>query len=300
MIKAFQDDLYWIPLPVDRPGLDDFIGAWVYLGGPVAVVDVGPAATTPRLMSALAELGVKRPDVILLTHIHLDHAGGIGAVARAFPRTPVVCHSHAVQHLIDPMKLWVGSQKTLGPLAAAYGKMEPVAVEQVQSSDDFRMDGILVQNSPGHASHHASYLINGLLWAGEAGGVCLPLAGDRYYLRPATPPRFFLETSLASIDDLLASKPDKICYGHVGMRPDAMQMLIAHRRQLAHWNEMLTALGQKGLEDGEATTSRWLAYLLANDPHLAGFTILSTEVQARERYFLMNSVRGFQQYLAAV
>jgi hypothetical protein len=122
-------------------------------------------------------------------------------------------------------------------------------------------------------------------------------------MRPATPPRFLLETSLASLDALLAAVAGlsmKICYGHVGMQADARVMLSAHRRQLLHWNQMLSVLHSKPGEDAGSNLEACMNHLLANDPHLNGFRAMPEAVQSRERYFLKNSVRGFWGYLDSI
>jgi glyoxylase-like metal-dependent hydrolase (beta-lactamase superfamily II) len=296
-IRQFGDNLYLVSLPVAYPGFDAFIGSWIYTGNPAVIIDVGPSATTHLLLEALAVIGLRQPDLILLTHIHIDHGGGIGAVARAFPHCPVVCHPKGVNHIIDPQRLWEGSLKTLGELARRYGAMEPVPANQVMASSDLQRAGVTAVETPGHAPHHTSYVVNDLLFAGEAGGVCQSLPDGRIYMRPATPPRFFLETSLASIDRLLDLSPDAICYGHVGMQSNGVQMLRTHRDQLERWLSMIAPLHAAAGEDRNAAQEACRDYLLANDPLMAGFTELSADVQAREHNFLMNSVRGFWGYL---
>ncbi len=206
-IQHIEEQLYLISLQVPIDGFKGFIGAWVHTGNPMVVVDVGPAVSAPQLLAALAELGSQSPDLILLTHIHIDHAGGIGRVAEAFPRATVVCHPKGADHLIDPERLWQGSLKTLGDVAKAYGPIAPLATWQLFPAYRPIHPGIAAIDTPGHAAHHYSFLLDDLLFAGEAGGVNLPLEDNRVYLRPATPPRFFLETSLDSIDKLLAVEP---------------------------------------------------------------------------------------------
>jgi glyoxylase-like metal-dependent hydrolase (beta-lactamase superfamily II) len=297
LIQRYREDLVLVALPAGIPGFERFIGVWVYLGGPVAVIDVGPMVSAPVLLSALTELGVERPDAILLTHIHIDHAGGLGTIARAFPQTPIACHPKGVSHLVEPAKLWQGSLKTLGDLAVAYGPMEPVPEQQVISTDEFGIDGIRAVLSPGHAAHHVSYFIGELLFAGEAGGVCLPTEGGGIYLRPATPPPFFMETSLASIDNLLDFNPQTICYGHLNLRKDAGDMLRTHRRQLQRWHEMLVPLYDRFGGRLADALEPCIDHLLANDPLLKDFHAMSADDQSRERYFLRNSVRGYWGYI---
>jgi glyoxylase-like metal-dependent hydrolase (beta-lactamase superfamily II) len=297
-IQQYIDNLYLITLPVAIAGFDAFIGSWVWCGNPMIMIDVGPSATVPKLLSALAELDSGPPEIILLTHIHIDHAGGIGSVAAAFPDAVVVCHPKGAQHLIAPDMLWQGSLKTLGHVAEVYGAIPPLSAGQVVTSDDFSLDGVACIKTPGHAVHHMSYCIQELLFAGEAGGVCLPLGDGAFFLRPATPPRFFLETSISSIDRILAGSPSQICYGHVGMQQDGEKMLRSHRDQLQHWLMMIEPFfdGVQGrLENDVLKTC--CDYLLDNDPFLAEFKHLPPSVQAREHGFMINALKGFWGYI---
>jgi glyoxylase-like metal-dependent hydrolase (beta-lactamase superfamily II) len=296
-ITQFQDDLHLISLPVSIKGFDGFIGSWVHTGDPVMIVDVGPSATIPHLLSALAEIDAGPPELILLTHIHIDHAGGIGDLAAAFPGATVVCHPKGVEHLIDPQRLWEGSLKTLGDIARFYGPIPPLAARQVLASDQFRVPNIECIETPGHAVHHISFLKDDLLFAGEVGGVHLPMDEVETYLRPATPPRFFLDTSVGSIDRVLAKRPRKICYGHIGMRSDAMDLLNSHRDQLVRWRTLIRPFfdGVQGRQNLEAVNA-CSQHLLDNDPLLAGFVHLPPEVQRRERGFMLNSIKGYWGY----
>lgn len=298
LITPIEKDLHLIALPVPMAGFQGFITAWVYTGGPVLVVDVGPSSSAPHLIDALADIGVGRPDLILLTHIHIDHAGGIGEVARAFPGTPVVCHPKAVEHVVDPQRLWEGSVKTLGDLARQYGPITPVPASQVVAADRIEVPALTAIPTPGHAPHQYGYLIGDLLFAGESGGVCIALGQSEYYMRPATPPRLHLETYLKSIDRLIDHHPERICYGHIGMQPNATAMLGTHREQLLRWQRLIQPWFDKDPQDHRQTTEDCLAHLLSEDPLLAGFSRLSETARDRERFFLRNSVRGYWGYMA--
>jgi integrase len=100
-------DLHLIPLDQKLTGFVSFIGAWLYQGDKTFLVDVGPAATIPDLLTALETLRIRKLDAILLTHIHIDHAGGIGHLAAQYPDTPIICHKSGIKHLADPSKQWV-------------------------------------------------------------------------------------------------------------------------------------------------------------------------------------------------
>ena len=296
-IQPIEEQLYLVSLSVPIDGFDGFIGAWVHTGNPVVVVDVGPAVAAPQLLSAVAELGCSSPDLILLTHIHIDHAGAIGMVGRTFPHATVVCHPKGAEHLIEPDRLWQGSLKTLGDIAKAYGPIAPLNARQLFPEDRPIHSGIAYIDTPGHAAHHYSYLLGDILFAGEAGGVNLPLEDDNTYLRPATPPRFFLDTSLDSIDKLLAASPDRICYGHVGQRQRAMELLGTHREQLMQWRELITPFVEDDSREENQAQQACRDHLLSVDPLLAGFSSLPPQVQERELGFLSNSIKGYWGFI---
>jgi glyoxylase-like metal-dependent hydrolase (beta-lactamase superfamily II) len=297
-IHPCDDQLYRIALPVPIDGFEEFINAWVHTADPVCVIDTGPAVSSHALLAALDALDVKRLDYILLTHIHIDHAGGVRALSDAFPETPVVCHPKGVDHLADPERLWQGSLKTLGSIARAYGPIEPLHRERLCAADQLRSHAIQAVPTPGHAAHHYSYLIGDLLFAGEAAGNSLSLADGGCYLRPATPPRFFLETHLDSLDRLIAMAPERICYGHVGQQSEAGRLLTAHREQLLLWEALIRPFFTPHAEQEVAAMAACRDHLLRHDPWLAGFASFPAAVQERERRFMLNSIKGYWEYLA--
>lgn len=290
-INSASEGVYQVVLDPPLDGFADFISAWVVTGPPSFLVDVGPASTSGQLMRALDIIGVSRPDYLLLTHIHLDHAGAAGAISRRFPETRVVCHAKGIPHLVDPAQLWEGSRKVLGPVAEGYGPLEPIPAERFIPAQEFQAGGISTLLTPGHAAHHVSYLTDRGLFAGEACGVRYQLGKGREYLRPATPPRFFLDVALASVDTLMAQAPAGMMVGHFGMVADGTGLLKRHREQLLFWEEWLARMA--GRHSAEEILDACAEGLLAEDPCLSDFGAFPEPARKRERYFLKNSINGF-------
>ncbi len=289
------DRLYLLALNPPLDGFDHFIGIWFYEGPPRVLVDVGPSATASQLVAALNRIGIDRLDYILMTHMHIDHGGGLAELSAAFPQTPVVGHSRGLPHVADPARLWAGSLKTLGATAEAYGPIAAVPANRLIAADDLNDPRVQVIFTPGHAPHHISYRVDRLLFAGEAGGVCLAAAPGRDFMRPATPPRFRMDLALSSLEALIDLPPSKICYSHFGLWDNARAQLTQHRDQLLRW-QAIVADEIPRHPAGEAQAP-CLQRLLQEDPLLHAFHLLPTGGRHREIGFLNNSLKGFIQAL---
>ena len=132
-----QPHLYRIPLCRNIDGLEGFIGSWVFDGDVTFIVDVGPRTSLSTLLDGLQELKIKRLDFIFLTHVHIDHAGATGSLIAHFPEAKVICHPLGITHLIDPQRLWEGSEEAVGELALKYGEIDPVPEQNLLSSEEF-------------------------------------------------------------------------------------------------------------------------------------------------------------------
>ena len=294
-INAVAEGVYQITLTPPLEGFADFISAWLVTGRPAFLVDVGPGSTVNQLLRALDSLRISHLDYILLTHLHLDHAGAAGTISRRFPGARMVCHEKGIAHLIDPAQLWEGTRKVLGPVAAGYGPLDPVPAERLIAAQGFSADGIAAVITPGHAPHHVSYFTASGLFAGEACGVRYLLGEGREYLRPATPPRFFLNVALASIDGLIAHSPGRMLIGHFGMTEDGTGLLKRHRNQLLFWEKWLSREAER--YPSEEVVESCAEGLLVEDPCLAAFHDFPAPARKRERYFLKNSINGFLGWL---
>lgn len=285
-----------VDLDLPLIGFRQFVSSWIYRkNGHAIVVDPGPTATVPILVKALEQLEIKQIDYLLLTHIHLDHGGGAGALLNFFPDTPVNCHPKGIPHLIDPDKLWKGSLKVLGKIARAYGPVQPVkrnllSYQQHIESGPFSIDVI---ETPGHASHHVNYLVDGLLFAAETAGVSIPVKNG-FYQRIATPPRFIYNVYKASLQKAAEIPAQHLCLGHYGLRSDAKRFFETADNQLEFWmNTLEDHLSTEEVYDEQAVLRR----LLAGDPALKLFPQMERDIRKRELYFCRNSLQGMYEYL---
>jgi glyoxylase-like metal-dependent hydrolase (beta-lactamase superfamily II) len=283
-----------VEIKQDMPGFNRFFGSWVCQDDFHFLVDVGPANTANRLIDSLASLGLDRVDYILITHIHLDHSGALADLLDYYPMATAICHEKGIKHLVDPSNLWAGSLSVLGNLARSYGTPKPVARERLIPHTECNLKDLMVIETPGHALHHLSYTYKGRLFAGEASGNYLTVNGLDY-LRPATPPRFFPDIFIRSIDRLLALEDQPIRYAHFGEAANSHRMLNISRDQLIRWE---TIIGELVREGGNTYNiiKNCVDLLLEKDPNLAAFSIMDSDIQARERIFIANGVRGFVEF----
>jgi len=238
-IIKYNDSLYLISLPIRISGFNNFIGAWVYSGKKNIIVDPGPSSTVKHLCEALAKIKIISPDYILLTHIHIDHAGSIGDIAQIFDKTPIISHSSAFKHLITPDLLWKSSVNILKKKAYAYGNIKPINKDRLIKAENFSSDNIKTIETPGHSLHSISFMINQNLFAGETCGVYMKQNNKEEYLRPATPPKFFFKTTINSIEKLIKLKPKKICFGHFGINYNPDIIMKKHIKQLYLWKNII-------------------------------------------------------------
>ncbi len=282
-----------IELKQNRPGFDHFIASWVCKDDRNIVVDVGPANSVHILLDSLDAMEVDRVDFVLLTHIHIDHAGGLADFLEQFPMAKVVCHHMGVKHLVDPSKLWAGSLKVLGELAEFYGPLKPVKEEALIPHTEARTEGLRVIETPGHAPHHLSFSYQGKLFVGEASGTFHNL-GELEYVRPATPPKFFMEECLGSVDRLLGIEDQPTHYVHFGKAESSHHQLKSFRDQLMRWAELIK---QEMARDRKDLVKKCMESLLEKDPDLKAFYAMDPDMQERERYFITNSINGYIEYL---
>jgi len=279
------------------PGFRQFISCWCWQSaGKRLLIDPGPLSTIPQLRKGLQAAGVDKLDYILLTQIHIDHAGGTGELLKHFPEAQVFVSPEGVQHMIEPTRLWQGSLKVLGKTAEAYGEIIPVPAEKIGFSASIGDTGIRSYLTPGHAVHHCCYLAGDLLFAGEVAGVRTQV-DQGIYMRPATPPRFILEIAVASIERMIKLAPKRMIFAHYGLVDDALTHLKIGKDQLLLW--VRGAAVTEGLQ-AEARVDAFYTWLIEHDPNFALIDQLAPDQLAREREFIGNSLRGMAEYAASL
>ncbi len=221
-------------------GAERIIG--VYLldtpDGP-ALFDCGPTTALPRLKEGLAEHGLAVAELrhLLLSHIHLDHAGCAGVLTRENPGLQVHVSEIGAPHLVDPSRLERSARRLYGEsFDALWGELAPVPEENVRVVGERVLDFDCFP-SPGHAWHHVCYLREGTLFAGDAAGV--RIAPSRRVVPPTPPPDVDVEAWNRTIDEIERRAPQLLALIHFGVFDDPVRHLAELREQLARWSELV-------------------------------------------------------------
>jgi glyoxylase-like metal-dependent hydrolase (beta-lactamase superfamily II) len=212
-------------------GRPHVIGAW--LVGDV-VIDPGP---TSCLETLLEGLDGARPRALLLTHIHLDHAGASGSLVERWPDLEVYVHERGARHMISPDRLLDSARQLYGDdMDRLWGDMVPVpegSVRVLNGGESLFGSGFEVAYTPGHASHHVSFLHEGTAFVGDVGGA--RIAGSRLTIPPTPPPDIDLEKWHASIERIKAWKPRRMVMTHFGESEDVDAQLAELSARLDDW-----------------------------------------------------------------
>jgi glyoxylase-like metal-dependent hydrolase (beta-lactamase superfamily II) len=201
-----------------------------------ALFDCGPTTCVEWLVGGLAEHGLDLTDVrhLLLSHIHLDHAGAAGVLVRRHPRLQVHVSEVGAPHVVDPSRLEASARRLYGnAFDHMWGELAPVPAENVHLVGD-RVAGLECFPTTGHASHHVSYLAaDGTLYAGDAAGVRID--PGRFVLPPCPPPEFDLDAWLETIAAIELRAPGRLALIHFGIFDDVEAHLAALRETLGRW-----------------------------------------------------------------
>ncbi len=287
--------------------IDTMLGGWervtagYLIEGPAPVlIETGSQTSVPVLLAALDQIGVGPAELagVAVTHIHLDHAGGVGDVARAFPAAQVYVHEKGARHLADPERLIKSAALVYGPLLdSLYGRLDPTPPERLHVLDDGEEIVIgpgrtlTTVDSPGHAKHHLGLhdSLSGVLFAGDAVGVKLPDGG---VLRPSTPPPDFdLEQAITSLAKFAARRPSGIALAHYGLLEQPDELLAEADQTLRQWAVTAEQAYREGRDIADALSERF-------DPLLGDI-----DAAHKEKLDIMNGVHsnaaGFRRWLEA-
>jgi len=266
-------------------GYQGITAGYLIRGSRPCLVETGTAWSAPVVQEALAKLGIEAADLatVVVTHIHLDHAGGVGDIAAMYPAADVVVHQKGARHLADPSRLMASARMVYGDaLDVLFGRLAPVPADRIRSLDDVGTvdlgDGRRLDShySPGHARHHVGLIdsASGDLYVGDAAGVYIPETGD---LRPATPPPDFdLDVALASLRRFSSLRPSRLLFSHYGPVDDVSGILERSAEEITVWVEGTRQARAAGMDLDHAiamvreqTLSRYLALQPEADPAVA-------------------------------
>ncbi len=236
------DDI--VQLDTLTAGMTQVTAGFLVLAPRPALIECGPALSITSVIQGLHSLGMGADDLayLVLSHIHLDHAGGAGDIAAAFPRATIVCSDVGVRHLVDPSRLNASSARVYGPLYdRVYGACTPIepnrllavgSARQLDLGAGRRLD---LFPAPGHAKHHIGIHEpdTGDLFVGDSVGVKLP---GMPIIRPATPPPDFDHVlAQATLDTYRALNPSRVHLAHYGLVDPPDQSLVEAKERLTLW-----------------------------------------------------------------
>src|SRR6516165_5314864 len=288
--------------------IDTLLGGWTrmtagyLIEGPAPVlVETGSQSSVGTLLAALDGLGVGPDELagVAVTHIHLDHAGGVGDVAQAFPNATVYVHEKGARHLVDPSRLVRSAGMVYGDLLdSLYGRLDPTPPDRIHVLADGEEitvgpgSSLVTVLSPGHAKHHLGLHhvgdgASGILFAGDAVGVRLPDGG---VLRPSTPPPDFdLDQALHSLGKFAARRPSGIALAHYGLLDHPDELLAEAEETLRQWAETAERAYREEADIADALSARF-------DPLLGDI-----EPAHKKKLDIMNGVHsnaaGFRRWL---
>ncbi len=255
VVRALGDEVYVIDTQMS--GYPGITAGYLIRGERPCLVETGTARSAPTVQAALAELGLGPGDLaaVVVTHIHLDHAGGVGDVAELFPAAEVYVHPAGARHLVDPERLVASARRVFGSvLDDLFGPLRPTAADRVRVLDDgghVDLGGgrrLEVFHAPGHAQHHVGLVdaVSGDLYVGDAAGVYVPETAD---VRPATPPPDFdLDLALDSLRRFRAAAPRRLLFSHFGPVTNVAGTLDRSEEELRRWVELVGAAREAKLD----------------------------------------------------
>jgi len=281
-------------------GFQNLIASYVLKANQTTIVETGPTSSIPNLLKGLEEVNVKPSDVayVAISHVHIDHGGGAGTLLEELPNARVIVHSKGAPHLKDPTKLWAASQETLGTAAEMFGKPEPVSEKRIivathgltlSLSNDLRLTII---ETPGHASHNLSFYeqCNKGVFPGDAAGAYIAEFDTVF---PTTPPPFYPDVALLSLQRLIDLNPKFLYFSHFGKASDAVARLRCYQEQIKLWLRIVQESLCRG-ESAEAILER----ILTEDKAIQKTVSFLNNNPLLKKTLIENSLQGFIEFAA--
>jgi glyoxylase-like metal-dependent hydrolase (beta-lactamase superfamily II) len=285
-------------IDLEPRGIQRIVASYVLKGDKTIIVETGPSSSISSLLSGLNELSVKTEDVayVVVSHVHIDHSGGAGALLRFLPNAKLVVHPKGVPHLVNPEKLWLQAKEVLGEVAEIFGEPVPVPENKIIGATDgmtFEVEnnlGLKVIETLGHASHHLSYYdqVNKGIFPGDAVGIYI---SDFKAIVPTAPPPFRLEDALTSLEKLIRFKPEKLYFSHFGVASDAVKRLQEYAVQIQLWADIALE-GVKNNRNFEKIQKR----ILSEDKVMRNIAEYLKSRPIYAKTVLENSVQGFIEF----
>jgi len=283
-------------------GLEEVLGSYLLLDERPALVETGPATCLALLEEGLAAHGLRVVDLeaVAVTHIHLDHAGAVGALCRRNPRLRVFVHPVGAPHLADPTRLLRSAQRIYGPLMdTLWGEVAPVPADRITAVEDgetFRAGGRVLRAvaTPGHATHHHVYVDEAarVAFTGDAAGISLP--GCPVVRPPTPPPDLDLDAWEATLDRLERLELRRLYLTHFGVRDDPPEVLRELRRRLREVEGLLLE-GWRAGEDVDRLTDRLRVYLQPEVEARCGSAVAERqEIASNYRMNVLGYLRYFE------
>jgi glyoxylase-like metal-dependent hydrolase (beta-lactamase superfamily II) len=266
-------------------GYDGITAGYLIRSDRPCLVETGTAPSAPLVRDALAALGIGPADLatVVVTHIHLDHAGGTGDIAGMFPAAEVVVHELGARHLADPSRLMASARMVYGDeLDDLFGTLAPTPADRIRAVERTGVvdlgGGRRLEShySPGHAKHHVGLIdsVSGDLYVGDAAGIYIQETGD---MRPATPPPDFdLDVALASLRTFAALRPARLLFSHFGPVTAVAETLERSAAEISVWVEETCRARQAGMDldhaaamVAERTRQRYAVLAEGFDPGVA-------------------------------
>ena len=294
-IKEIGKKLYQVEL--NTGGFKNLICSYVIKGKRPLLVESGPTSSVPNLLAGLEELNVPFDEVeyVAVTHIHWDHGGGAGTLLKSLPNAKVIVHPRGISHLIDPERLWPSAQKVLGFVSEIFGKPEPVPKDRIIPMTEGAIDlgegaKLTVTETIGHASHNLSFQesFNSGVFPGDSAGTYFPEFG---VVVPTTPPPFYLDAALASLDKLINLNPTALYFSHFGKANDAIQRLKDYKLQLQLWAD----IAEEGVK-ANWSLEQVRDQIIAQDKAMSLVADFVKSHRIYQKTVLENCVRGFVEY----